>query len=57
MITDIKTKQEALDLIESLELYCERVGMHNVFIHMLGNTYQALHDEVDAEVHDEAHIL
>lgn len=53
MITQIKTKQEALDLLESLELYCDRVGMHNVFVHMLGNIYQAVHDEVDEEVYDE----
>ena len=52
MITQIKTKQEALDLLESLELYCSRVEMHNVFVHMLGNIYQAVHNEVDEELYD-----
>lgn len=54
MSKHIKTKQEALDLLESLELYCSRVEMHNVFVHMLGNIYQAVHNEVDEELYDEA---
>jgi hypothetical protein len=54
MSKHIKTKQEALDLLESLERYCSRVEMHIVFVHMLGNIYQAVHNEVDEELYDEA---
>lgn len=53
MIWQIKTKQEALDMLETLELYCERVGMHVVFVHMLGNIYKAVDEEVDEEVYDD----